>query len=813
MNIIPNHHVIVPKTKDFYIEIPNVVTSLETKRQAHVQRAQLISANTVALEFSPVSDQWIELYLDNYRIVNPKYATFNTPGVRYDEYNLDDNNVIRFQNPQTGKLTIVCDTIQYTAAENLINFQPAGAHIRFENLQSHDVFEKHFTPSRYPMPQLGLEHTVIRVRIGDAHYSEPVVLAQPCHGFVRLSRDRRGLVYVPRAGFRGYDVFGYTLMSQHGQMGLPASGTVRVGGPEEYYNYSAKFDGNVSCLAIRDHKHASITSLATKQVTIEFYYFCSNVDNTHDFKVGLFGQYKNKPVNGRYAVYLQGTSTTSDQVVVLEFCISTVDLTGNPVFANYKASSKARLSQLRWHHIVLQIDATNPNAATLIMYLDGYAEYFYNLDFTSQNINNNEYFLIGRVNDDSRSQILNGYISNFRFLLGSLPYSGERIRVPERTLANVATAKILGIVNHIHDPQSIQDMSDITRLQKVGNVDLVTEGPFSPLLLSLSTNELVHGETLVISTRSDYICRETVVNWQINANVSVGRINSAYVSKNALNLTTSRVNQVGVIKSSTSGFTGNFIVDDVDQVFITVDTKTSPLQSKRRVDFALVEYPLVIETFDILAEPNGLVANIEATNDGFARDTINFNHGNLTSISNFNSSLGGYFTFNGVFDKITGQNSKIIDITGDVSCEIWFRIQNSTTGNSITLLSKGVDGNLSYEINYTTSSNTITFKRDRIIANVDVSYTHTGSILSQWFQVVAVSSGERQQIYINGQKEIDDYYTPEPSLSNNMGYVLGTKNNIDFHEGQISIVKIYNRGISSTEVLNSFNTYRTRYGL
>lgn len=818
MQIVPNHHVIVPKVYDITGEMPVVTTDVRTRRQAHIQREVLNNDYQVQLNFVPLSDQWIELYLDDYRIVNPKYATIATPGVRYDEYNLDANYVIKFLNPQTGNLKIICDTLSHTDAESYINYQPAGIYILFDNLQSHDVFQKHFTPSRYPMPNLGLSHTAIQVRVGDAHYCEPVVLTQPCFGYVRLTKDRKNLIYVPRPTFKGYDVFGYTMISQHGQMGLPASCTIKVAGKEEYYNYSASFTGNASYLSIRDHKHSFISSLATKKVTIEFYFYTKSVEDSKNFKVGLFGQYRNNLTDGRYGVYLQGTSTTSDQVVVLQFCISSLNNLGNVVYANYKISSKARLQQKRWHHVVIEVDATNPSHTNVKMYLNGYGEFFYNLDFTAQNSHNGDYFLIGAVNDQGNSQTLNGFVSNFRFLINDFVYGNislERIEIPRRTLANTGNTVVLGITNSISDPYSIQDMSDITRLQKIGNVQVTTFGPFSPFVIQSSGREFMHGDTVRITSNADYVCRDTIFNFEINANVSVGTINSVYFSSNAPTLTHSTINQIGQAVTTTLSNIGYFIVDDIDTLTITIDTHSKMMTSLRKVDVFLKEYPLVIETFDVLADPNGLVLEIQATNDGFAREIVNFNHGNLVSLGSFVSSLGGYFEFNGSTDVIRGRNSKAIDLIKDITCEVWFRIQTANfVSNTVGLLGKGIDGNISYDISYSTMNNTINYFRNRIYSNVNMVYSHTSSLLSSWFQVVCTTQGRKHKIFINGVKEVEeDDLEPDTVISNDMGYRLGTRDYLDFHAGQISIIRIYNRALSDSEVSDNFNQFRSRYGL
>ena len=812
MLVVPNHHVIVPRTEELSVVVKDVVNSDLMKRRAHVRRYELQNETLLELDFQPISDQWLELYLDGFRIINPKYATFNTIGIRYETYNVVDNHFIRFENPISGNLKVVCDTLSHAPAESLIDNKQAGVVIDFDNIQNYDIFEKRFNPSRYPMPDLDLINSAIRIRVGDSHYAEPLILSEPCYGHVRLTKNRKNLVYTPRPGFRGYDVFGYTLISTHGQIGMPQGCTVMAGGDDQFYNWSAELNGYGKHLAIRDLKHPSITNLAGKQVTIEFYYFTKSVSIDHNFKVGVYGQYRDTPTTGRFAIYLQGTSTTSEQVVIVQFCISSFDIFGNPVYADYRVSSKARLAQDRWHHVAVQIDATNPANTTIIMYLDGYGEFFYYNDFTAQIGTDFDYSLIGKVNDLNTSQIFNGYISNFRFLLNLLPYSGERIPIPRRTLANVAETKILGIVNNIHDPQSIQDMADLTRIQKISNVEVVRVGPFSPVILSSNMYDLMHGDVVRITTQADYICKDTVVNWGINANIVLNPINERHFSVNAPNLTCRSYTEINELYYTTSGFTGNFIIDDVDSVEITIDTHTNVMTSLRQFDFYLVNYPLMLETYTVYADPDGLVLSIDATNDGFARDSVNFNHGTPSAIGTFNPSLGGYFDFNGTSDITVGKHTRPINVLNDVSCQAWFRIRNPAA-NDVRIFGKGASGNLSYGIYYNTTNNAVIFNRNRIDSNVNVEHRFNTSIVSQWYHVVTVSRGIEQEIYINGALVKKELYNEEPSLTNNLGYTIGSEDYTNYHDGQVSKIRLHNRALSAAEILAEFNLYKTIYGL
>lgn len=227
MIIIPNHHVIIPKLSDIALTVINYskTSSLE-ERNAIVVGFSLTAATEITLEFSPISPQWVELYLgpleeyddsdplnvnrtSGIRIINSKYPTRNTLAIPYEVYNIVGNKIL-FSSPITGYVTVVSDT-QFTRS----NFAKV---IKIQNIHSLNTFVKRFNPGRAGS---GTTNTQFKERIGDALYSEPVVLSQPRHGQAKLTMDRKNITYVPDSEYYGLDCFTYTMLTQHGQIGDP----------------------------------------------------------------------------------------------------------------------------------------------------------------------------------------------------------------------------------------------------------------------------------------------------------------------------------------------------------------------------------------------------------------------------------------------------------------------------------------------------------------------------------------------------------------------------------------------------------------
>jgi hypothetical protein len=181
------------------------------------------------------------------RMINARYNTLDEVA-NPDSYRITYDNRIVFTRPLYGVVTVVCDSTDVIPEQSI--------QIDVNNIQSYDYYRQRFHPARYaagydfaadsdsnfgkanvtgntsPRPatstlgitQLKTEANVynagLNKRVGDSHYSEPVVISQPMHGFARITRDRKSLSYTPFPGFYGRDAFSYTLLSQIGQAGM-----------------------------------------------------------------------------------------------------------------------------------------------------------------------------------------------------------------------------------------------------------------------------------------------------------------------------------------------------------------------------------------------------------------------------------------------------------------------------------------------------------------------------------------------------------------------------------------------------------------
>lgn len=264
MLLVPNHHVIVPETRDLYFQMPNKITTNEgTQRGAFQVRllAPWYRYYDLPVEIKVRSIHDIEIYTEQfrpysgYRLIN--HGAYNLrvhPGKPWSEFVFERRRLPDESGwyPGGGRVRVVAgemilpakliiDQIQIPIPETTNEPGKRGLVIRFDNFRSYDYYEKRFNPGRYASSRAKVGATqpptsspageynyMARRRVGDSLYTEPVVLVQPLWGYARLTSDRRGLLYVPYKGFQGTDAFTYTLITQHGQIGQPRTITVDV---------------------------------------------------------------------------------------------------------------------------------------------------------------------------------------------------------------------------------------------------------------------------------------------------------------------------------------------------------------------------------------------------------------------------------------------------------------------------------------------------------------------------------------------------------------------------------------------------------
>jgi hypothetical protein len=194
-------NIVVHPNNDTLADVDGITYPLVPPRSAQYYSYQASSESVITLPWTPIVNEWVEIYLEGFRIVN-----FTTDfGLNYNPYSIE-NNIITFDAVITGNVEIYCDN----------TLQPG---VRPSNIIIHDNIQGAEADS--PLP----DQTFAAI------WCEPFVCAQPSFGYVRLTDDRRSLMYIPNQFYVGNDSFSYALISQRGQVSKPKCVFVNVFDP------------------------------------------------------------------------------------------------------------------------------------------------------------------------------------------------------------------------------------------------------------------------------------------------------------------------------------------------------------------------------------------------------------------------------------------------------------------------------------------------------------------------------------------------------------------------------------------------------
>jgi hypothetical protein len=232
---------------------------------------------------------------------------------------------------------------------------------------------------------------------------------------------------------------------------------------------------------------------------------------------------------------------------------------------------------------------------------------------------------------------------------------------------------------------------------------------------------------------------------------------------------------------------------------------------------------------------DGLVLYLDATNTrSYVSGSTTWNdlsrsvnNGSLINGPTFNSSNGGNIVFDGTNDYFitpTGL-TPTLNITSQITLETWIRstaLANVPHGDGV--FSKGLSTDLNsgvYELNLvnTTTANRPSF-RMRIGSSTPL-YSPTNILieLNTIYNIVCTYNGSIMRIFINGVESGSGLVTSgliqnsTQPLSIGVRYVHTITPNDSYFSGNIYISKIYNKALTTSEILKNYNATKTRFGL
>lgn len=183
----------------------------------------------------------------------------------------------------------------------------------------------------------------------------------------------------------------------------------------------------------------------------------------------------------------------------------------------------------------------------------------------------------------------------------------------------------------------------------------------------------------------------------------------------------------------------------------------------------------------------------------------NSNNGALTNGPTFNSSNGGSIVFDGVDDCVlVNSNANILSKTAYTKTA-WFYTTSFGTNNNI--ISGGNSGQHAFWLGASS------YLRAGHNGNWNTVVTTTSMSLNTWYYgAVTFNTSTGWILYLNGIQETTSLDTT--TFTGNQEILIGaysTAGNV--YTGRIATSLVYNRVLTSTEILQNYNATKSRFGL
>lgn len=220
---------------------------------------------------------------------------------------------------------------------------------------------------------------------------------------------------------------------------------------------------------------------------------------------------------------------------------------------------------------------------------------------------------------------------------------------------------------------------------------------------------------------------------------------------------------------------------------------------------------------------NGLILNLDAGNTAsypgtgttWTDLTGNGNNGTLVYGVGYSPSNGGYLTFDGINDYVDLGSNSAFNLV-NISISIWVKLDTTASNNFIAGRYYNTNIENGWIIYYNPTTQKIRFDGRESSAAYIGNQSINSYNVNTWYNLVFTKSSNTWSIYANGGLDMNQ--------NNGVGNVAFSLNNMQFGgaiqsygsnygKNSIGSVHIYNRALSNSEVLQNFNTTKTRFGL
>ena len=179
-----------------------------------------------------------------------------------------------------------------------------------------------------------------------------------------------------------------------------------------------------------------------------------------------------------------------------------------------------------------------------------------------------------------------------------------------------------------------------------------------------------------------------------------------------------------------------------------------------------------------------------------------------------------YFTYNGSSSQIAIADNALLEPgSGDWTMEVW--VNQAVAGNDV-VLGKFPAGGAQVSYSIRTSATVYYAQMGSGIGSGATLFQNSSNQVrtrGTWYQLVYVFTNVAAntiETFVNGSSIGSVAHSLASILDTTTGLYIGSYNNGEYaqwFDGKIGITRLYNRALTSTEVLNNYNVDKSKYGI